>query len=200
MDNNNIEELEELEVPDLETQDDGTQIEVYRDKRTGNIVTPPRLRSPNGSVKDPREQVCWDLYIKSWKAGMPNAAEAARIAGYAPNTCLNITGQRWFKKRKDKLRRSKMMENAERNIARILNMGYTEIKKLEDGTDKEVVDKDILKVVADMSKTIVTTLGKDLGYSAKAELRVSAAPTPILKLNTIDITPQLSETNEPVVE
>lgn len=79
-------------------------------------------------------------------------------------------------------------------------MGYTEIRKLEDGTDKEVVDKDVLRVVADMSKTIVTTLGKDLGYSQKTEIKVSALPMPILELDAIETVPQLEESNETAKE
>lgn len=184
-------------ILNLETQDDGSLVEVYRDKRTGNIVIPPAKRSPTGCVPDPREQIFWDVYMKMWKEGTPNAREAARQAGYAPNTCLNVTNLHWFKEKKGKLGRSKMVEKAERNIARILNMGYTEIKKLEDGSDKEVIDKDVLKIVADMSKTIVTTLGKDLGYSAKTEFKVSTTPVPILKITARDV-PELKETNEVV--
>lgn len=175
--------MEEIET--LQGTDEGTLTEVYRDKRTGNIVTHPSIRS-KGNVVDPRQQVCWDLYLKGWKKGMPNATQAARDAGYAENTALNIVNLTWFKEKKDKLRRSNMMSKAEKNISKILNMGFTELKVLEDGTEKEIIDKDVLRIIADMSKTIVTTLGKDLGYSTKAEVKHTVTPTPILDL-TADI-------------
>lgn len=183
----------------LKANDDGTleETEVYRDKRTGNIVTPPSLRNKNQD--NTRREKCWNIYLKTVRDGNPSARQAAREAGFSENTALNIGNMAWFKEKKDKLRRSKMMNNAERNIARILNMGYTEIKKLEDGSDKEVVDKDVLKIVADMSKTIVTTLGKDMGYSSKTEVKVTALPEPILQLDAIDITP-LIEPNETAKE
>jgi hypothetical protein len=196
-----VERVEQEIEEDLIANDDGTlsESDVYRDKRTGNIVMNPKIRAKNQD--NGRREKCWNLYLKSVRDGNPNARGAAREAGFSENTAINIGNMAWFKERKDKLRRSKMMNNAERNIARILNMGYTEIRKLEDGTDKEVVDKDVLRVVADMSKTIVTTLGKDLGYSTKTEVKVEQLPTPILQLDAIDvIPPQIEESNEPVIE
>jgi phage terminase small subunit len=194
-----MEEVEPI-IEELESDEEGNLTEIYRDKRTGNIVTHPMLRSKGNAYYDPRRDVCWDLYVKSWKSGYPNARDAARKAGYSENTAINIGNLKWFKDKKDKLRRSKMMDNAERNIARILNMGYTKIKELEDGTKAEEVDKDVLRIVADMSKTIVTTLGKDMGYSTKSEVKHSVNPVPIMDVsNQIeapqedikDITPEL---------
>jgi len=190
MEDDNIEE-------DITSNDEGTFDEVYRDKRTGNIVTHPKLRNKNQDNN--RREVCWSLYVKSVRDGNPSASAAAREAGFSPNTAVNITKMSWFKEKKDKLRRSKMMNNAEKNIARILNMGYIEMKKMEDGSEKEVVDRDVLRIVADMSKTIVTTLGKDLGYSNKTEVKVTSTPMPILELDAIN--PQeLIGTNESVEE
>ena len=180
---NEIETLETI-IEELEGNDEGTFTEVYRDKRSGNIVTHPKLRS-KGSLPDPRQQVCWDLYLKGWKAGRPSATQAARDAGYAENTAVNICNLTWFKEKKDKLRRSNMMSRAEKNISRILNMGYTKIKQLEDGSQTEEVDKDVLRIVADMSKTIVTTLGKDMGYSSKTEVKHTVNPVPILDLGNM---------------
>lgn len=195
-----IEKIEEIEIDsELVTNDDGSQEEVYRDPRSGNIVTHPSLRSPNGSVKDPRSDICWEEYMKGWRLGRPNAIEAARFAGYAPNTCANITNQKWFKERKTKLRDSKMMSNSERNLQRIVNLGLTRLKKLDDGTEEEVFDIEKARLVADISKFIVTTLGKDK-YSTKTEVRVTALPAPILQLDAIDITTPFLEDNEPNVE
>ena len=73
-----------------------------------------------------------------------------------------------------------MMSNAERNYSRILNMPWTNMVlvsdgKNEDGTPKmkeiEVVDIDKLRVIESASKTVLTTLGKDEGYSSKTEVK-----------------------------
>lgn len=203
MNNEEIDEVipervdEEEVMEELETQDDGSYQEVYR-SRAGNIVTHPKLRS-KGSMKDPRQQVCWDLYVKSWRAGTPNAKAAALAAGYSENTAANVSGLAWFKQKKEKLRRSKMMDNAERNISRMLNMGITKLRKLEDGSTEEVFDAEKARIVADMSKLIVTTLGKDLGYSSKTEVKVESLPTPIMELDTV-MKNELIGNNDPVVE
>ena len=189
--------INEEEEVELKANDDGTLEEVipdYYDKRTGNKVMHPSYRSKNQDNN--RREKCWNLYLKTVRDGNPSAMWAAKEAGFSPNTAINICKMAWFKEKKDKLRRSKMMNNAERNIARIINMGYTEMKRLEDGTEKEVVDKDVLKVVADMSKMIVTTLGKDLGYSSKTEVKVETLPMPILQLDAIDVVPLIDEPNE----
>lgn len=170
---------------DIAANDEGSFDEVYRDKRTGNIVMNPKIRAASRTDNNRRE-LCWNLYIKSLKDGNPSAAAAARAAGFSENTAINIKKMRWFKDKNDKLRRSKMMTNAEKNIARILNLGYTQIKQLEDGSTREEVNTDVLRIVADMSKTIVTTLGKDLGYSNKTEVKVTATPMPILELDAIN--------------
>ncbi len=182
------------EEAELKSNDEGYLTEVYRDKRTGNIVTHPSLRNKNKDVN--RREKCWELYLKSIREGNPSAVQAARDAGFAENSAKNIKGMAWFKEKNDKLRRSKAMNNAEKNIAKILNLGLTKIRKNEDGTEEEVFDPERAKIVADMSKMIVTTLGKDLGYSTKSEVKVTALPVPILELDAIDITPQIEESNE----
>jgi len=194
-------EVKEVEEPELKSNEEGYLEEVYRDKRTGNIVTDPRIRNKNQD--NSRRENCWNYYLKSVRDGNPNARQAARDAGFAENTAINIGNLAWFKEKKDKLRRSKMMNNAERNIARIINLGLTKIKTNPDGTQEEVFDADKARIVADMSKMIVTTLGKDLGYSSKTEVKVTALPTPILELDAIDVInvkPQIEEVNEPVIE
>ena len=167
------------------TNDDGTLTEVLIGVN-GKPLVPPHLRS-KGPFKDPRQDVCWEHYLKSWKAGVPNARQAALAAGYSENSAINVTNFKWFRERKNKLRRSKMMDNAERNIARILNMGLTKMKKQEDGTTEEVFDADKARIVADMSKLIVTTLGKDLGYTARTDVKVEQLPTPILQLEAMEV-------------
>lgn len=144
-----------------------------------------------------RRQLCWDLYMKSIRRGSPNAYKAALAAGFSNATSLNIGNLAWFKQKKEKIFRSKLMSNAERNIARVINMKYSKMKILDDGTEEEVIDKDLMKVVLDMSKLVVTTLGKDKGYSTKTEVvgnvggeikinSVSFADMPTVEAHVVD--------------
>lgn len=181
MDNEENQESTELSTfspkeENLEVNDDGYYIE--------RGLIPPKLRSPNGHLGDPKKQaLAWEYYVQSWREGSPNIYRSGIRAGYTEATSKQLGNFKWFKDKKDKLRRSVMMTKAERNLNRILNMDYSQIKILPDGSKKEGVNTDILKVVADISKTIVTTLGKDAGYSTKTE--VGGKMESEIKINSI---------------
>lgn len=113
-----------------------------------------KVSSANGSTSDPREQVCWDLYIESITKGQANAKKAAIEAGYSKDHAENITLQGWFKGRLAKLKRKEMLSKAERNLDKILDL------PLEDKAN----------IVLDASKFVAKTLGKDEGYSDRSEL------------------------------
>ena len=132
------------------------------------------------------------------RSGNPNAKGAALKAGFSENTAINIGNQKWFKEKKDKLRRSTMMSNAERNYSRILNLPWTRMKLVEVGKDddgkpimekQEEVDIDTLRVVEAASKTVLTTLGKDEGYSTKTELKGEMQGE--IKINSISYADQV---------
>jgi hypothetical protein len=191
-----IKENEEGLEEGFKTLDDGSLEEVYRDKRSGNIVTPPKLRNLNQD--NARREKCWDLYLQTVRDGNPNAYQSAITAGFAKNTAINVKRLSWFVKKLDKLRDSKMMTNSERNLQRFVNMSITKLKKLEDGTTEEVFDIEKAKLVADISKFILTTIGRDK-YSTKTEFKVTALPTPIMEIerqtaDVIDV--ELQEPNE----
>ena len=113
-----------------------------------------KVSSANESTSDPREQICWDLYVKSIIKGEANAYKAAIKAGYSKDHSRNITLQGWFKERLSKLKRREMLSKAERNLDKIMDL------PLEDKAN----------VVLDASKFIAKTLGKDEGYSDRSEL------------------------------
>lgn len=160
MENNDTLEVVPVEE-EMESNDEGLLVPKTID---------PKIRSKTGRQRDPRSELAWEFYVKSWREGKPNAKQAGLNAGYAYNTAVNLSNFKWFKDKKDKLRRSNMLTKAERNISRMLNLDYSRIKVLPDGTEEETIDRDVLRVVADVSKTIVTTLGKDMGYSTKTEI------------------------------
>lgn len=117
---------------------------------------------PNQYTPDPREQVCWDFYIETVQKGLPNAYESAIKAQYAEDTARNITLNGWFKDRISKLKRKDMLSKAERNLDKVLDMVTLD--------DKGKEDANLLRIQVDVSKTVVTTLGKDEGYSTRNEL------------------------------
>lgn len=164
----------------LITNDDGTQSEVYI-SRAGNIVTAPKDRSANIDIE--RQQVCWDLYVKSLRTGRPSARDSALKAGFAPNTAVNIRNMRWFKDKLKNLRRASIGGKAERNLSRGLDVQWSKIKLTEEGSEEEVIDKDLFRTVMDVSKFIAGTLLKDEGYSTKTE--VTGQMSGEIKINSI---------------
>lgn len=115
----------------------------------------------NGTTSDPREQVMWDIYVAKLSKGIENAYESAIEAGYEEATARQITVRSWFIARKSKLKRKEMLSKAERNLDKALDLVTLNKEGLE--------DPQLLKIKVDVSKTIVSTLGKDEGYSTKTE-------------------------------
>lgn len=116
----------------------------------------------NGTTSDPREQICWDIYVEKLLQGDDNAYQSAIEAKYGHDSARNITTRNWFKERLGKLRRKDMLSKAERNLDKVLDTSYVN----EEGK----ISSDVMRIVVDVSKTVVTTLGKDDGYSSRSEL------------------------------
>lgn len=121
----------------------------------------PNPNGANGFTSDPREQKCWDFYLKGIIAGIENAYQSAIDAGYSEDSARNITMRDWFKERLGRLRRKDMLSKAERNLDKTLDLNTTNEQGKEDSA--------LLKIKVDVSKTIVTTLGKDVGYATRQE-------------------------------
>jgi len=119
----------------------------------------PNPNGANGVTSDPREQVCWDIFVKN---NLENAYQAAIEAGYEESNAKNITMREWFKERLRKLRRKDMLSKAERNLDKALDTSYQ--------NDEGKVLPDVMRIVMDVSKKVVETLGKDEGYSTRSEL------------------------------
>lgn len=114
----------------------------------------------NGTTSDPREQIMWDFYVSELAKGIDNAYAAAIKAEYSEDSARNVTMRDWFKARLGKLKRREMLSKAERNLDKALDTSYE---------DKEGnIKSDVMRIVVDVSKTVVTTLGRD-EYSTKTE-------------------------------
>jgi len=116
----------------------------------------------NGTTSDPREQVMWDIYVTNLSKGIDNAAKAAKEAGYGEAAANNVTLRGWFMERKQKLFRKEMYTKAEKLLDRTL--GYDPV----DGEGK--INVQLVAVQAKVATTIVSTQGKDDGYSTRSEI------------------------------
>lgn len=130
--------------------------------KRNNMQTNPN--GANGSTSDPREQVMWDFYVESIAKGQANAYESAKKAGYEEATAKQITVRRWFLDRVEQLETKEMLSDAEKVLRKTLRYKTEEID--ENGNEKVKVD--LLRVQADVSKHITSTLGKSK-YSTKGE-------------------------------
>lgn len=117
--------------------------------------------NPNGANQyqlDPRQKLCWELYIKPGTEYFGNAYQSAMKAGYEEGYAAQITTVDWFL---DKVRRLNMLNKAEKVLDKTLNY------ETEDADGK--VKTDLLKIQTDVAKHITNTLGKHEGYSTKGE-------------------------------
>ena len=124
----------------------------------------PNPNGANGTTSDPREQICWDIYVENLSQGIDNAYKAAIEAGYEDKTARQITVRRWFIERNEDLERKNMLSDAEKVLRKTLRYKTDEV----DDKGVEKIKVDLLRVQADVAKTIVTTLGKK-HYSNKGE-------------------------------
>lgn len=118
--------------------------------------------NPNGANQyqlDPRQNLCWKLYIDPKSETFGNGLQSAIKAGYEPEYAAQITVAKWFI---DRLRRLNMLNKAEK----VLDDTLTYPAVNEEGK----VDTQLLRVQTDVAKHITKTLGKDEGYSERTEL------------------------------
>src|SRR3990167_11446277 len=120
----------------------------------------PNPHGANSVQSDPREQVCWDFYIKGLSENRENAYKAAKDAGYSEGSAVNITTREWFIERKGKLRRNDMLGKAERNLDKVLDLEVQDLKG--------EINPQLLRIKMDVSTTIAKTLGKN-HYSERTE-------------------------------
>lgn len=124
------------------------------------------LGEPNDTAL---QQKCWDFYVQSVIAGSPNAYQSGLQAGYTDSTSKRITTLKWFKDRKKRLDRIGLLSDAEQNLKKLLNTPWI-VRKQRNGEPVDEIDTEIARLVLDVSKTIVKSLGKDEGYSERSEV------------------------------
>ena len=133
--------------------------------------------NPNNSnqyVLDPRQKLCWDLYIDPKSETFGNAYRSAIIARYEEDTALQITTANWFL---EKTRRLSLLGKAEKNLEKILDLETID----EEGTAKT----DTLRIQADITKFVASTQGKNEGYSTKTEQDITSKGEQITGINYV---------------
>ena len=114
---------------------------------------------------DPRQKMCWDLYIDTNSPTFSNAYRSALQAGYEENTAAVITTLNWFQ---EKLRRLNLLDKTEDVLQEMINLDTT--NKIIKG-DKVIITQDpsLVKIKQDTAKFLAKTLGRDI-YSERQEL------------------------------
>lgn len=120
------------------------------------------MTNPNGAnqyVLDPRQKLCWELYVNPTSETFGNGLQSALKAGYSESHANTITTEDWFQ---DKVRRMNMLRKAEKVLDKTLTY---------EAIDQEgKVKTDLLRVQTDVAKHITSTLGKNDGYSSRNEV------------------------------
>lgn len=130
------------------------------------------INGANQYQLDPRQKLCWELYINPRSETFGNGLQSAIKAGYEPDYANQITTVTWFK---DKVRRLNMLGKGEKVLDETLDY---EVRN-EEGR----IDSAIARVKLDAAKVVVTTLGKDEGYSTRNE--VTGANGESLQINLV---------------
>ena len=132
------------------------------------------MTNPNGANQyktDPRQKLCWDLYVKPSSETFGNAYQSAQKAGYEESYAAQITVAPWFL---EKLRKLNMLTKAEKALNDTLE--YNPVN--EEGK----VDSSVARVRLDAAKFVAERLGKE-DYSSRTELTSKDGedlPQPIL--------------------
>lgn len=119
------------------------------------------MTNPNGSNQyqtDPRQKLCWDLYINPKSETFGNAYQSAIKAGYAEDSAKQITVTTWFL---EKTRRLNMLDKAEKTLEKTL--------QYEPVNEEGRIDTALLRTQTDVAKFIAERLGKE-HYSSRQEV------------------------------
>jgi len=128
--------------------------------------------NPNGANQyqlDPRQNLCWELYINPISETFSNGLQSAIKAGYEPEYAAQITTTAWFI---EKVRRINMLSKAEKVLDEMLEMPVEVLEWEGHGEDAEQIvntSPALVKIKQDTAKFIAERVGKDI-YSNRSEL------------------------------
>lgn len=125
----------------------------------------PKPYPANQYVLDPRQDLCWSLYIDPKSETFSNALRSGLKAGYPLSTSNQITTEIWWL---EKVRQTSMAKKAERNLDKVLELPFeTQVV----GAFGPVIDKEtkepvmsynhkLIKIVSDVSMFVAERLDK----------------------------------------
>lgn len=141
---------------------------------------PPNPNGANQYQLDPRQKLCWELYIKPGTEYFGNAYQSAMKAGYEEGYAAQITTVDWFL---EKVRRLNLLGKAEKVLEETLVMSDIELTESNPlGTRNPA----LTKIKQDTAKFLAERLGKAEGYSTRTEMTGADGkdlPTPIVTVN-----------------
>lgn len=142
-------------------------------------VKPTFLRpNPNGANQynlDPRQKLCWELYVTPGTDYFSNARKSGIKAGYEVDYADQITSSEWFK---DRIRRLNLYSKGVMVLEETLLTEHIVQKigmfgPIIDPVKKEYVyevDSSILALKNKAATFVTQTLGKDDGFSSRNEV------------------------------
>jgi hypothetical protein len=125
--------------------------------------------NPNGAnqwMADPRQKMCWDLYVNPKSETFGNGFKSAIKAGYEEGYANQITTVDWFK---EKVRRMNMLGKAEKVLDEMLDMPVV-VMKTKDEEICVMTEPSLVKIKQDTAKFIAERVGKEEGYSTRSEV------------------------------
>jgi len=133
--------------------------------------------------EDPRQKMCWELYINPRSKTFGNAKQSAISAGYSPKSAGLVTQENWFISKYKMLNR---VSKAEKVLDEILEMSIKNTKVVGSGENIdyiEVDDPQLLRIKQDTAKFYLERL-KKRHYSLRTE--VSGKNGEAIKFNITD--------------
>ncbi len=118
--------------------------------------------NPNKSnqyVMDPRQKLCWELYVNPKSETFGNGKQSAIKAGYEVVYADVITTRPWFE---GKVRRLNLLNKGEKVLEEAI-----ELDPLDENGKRDI---GAWRIKLDASKFVAETQGKDEGYSKRSEL------------------------------
>ena len=107
-----------------------------------------------------QQTLFWSNYITVNTDTFSNAYKSAIVAGYKEETAKNITRAKWFLEGNSKY--DQLLEKAEENLLEMLSLNENEeIYVKGKGTGKFKINANLLRIKAEMSIFVLTTLGKE---------------------------------------
>jgi hypothetical protein len=111
---------------------------------------------------NPRQELCWALYINPDSDTFGNAYASAIKAGYEETTSLIITTSPWFQKKLERLNRA---NRALKNLDEVINL---EIKEMDDKDG--LLRSDLLKHRSEISNKILEVTNDEWNPKRKIDI------------------------------